>query len=125
MMVRFIVALLATWRVTHLLVKEDGPWQLIASWRNRLGAGFWGQLLDCFHCLSLWIALPFAGFVGGTIPELIVLWLALSGGAILLEEQIRNPFIVEGEANGLLRSAADGADAYSPAKDDKRPANSH
>jgi hypothetical protein len=101
---KFLLALLATWRVTHLLAKEDGPGGLIVRIRRRLGQGFWGGLMDCFKCLSLWIAAPFALFVGGTWLEMGVIWLALSGGAILLENLTREPFIIEErKENELLR----------------------
>jgi len=79
------LGVLAVWRVTHLLQAEDGPWNLIVRLRKFAGNGFWGQLLDCFYCLSLWIAAPFAWFLGQGIKERLLLWLALSGAAILLE----------------------------------------
>jgi hypothetical protein len=99
---KFLLALLATWRVTHLLAKEDGPGDVFARVRRRLGQGFWGKLMDCFKCLSLWLAAPFAFFVGGTWLELGVIWLALSGGAILLENLIREPLIFQEGANDEL-----------------------
>jgi len=34
--IRFVLAVLATWRVSHLLVSEDGPWNLLARLRQRL-----------------------------------------------------------------------------------------
>lgn len=105
---RLVVAILATWRVTHLLVAEDGPWDIFVRIRNRLGERFWGKLMDCFKCLSVWIAAPLAFFVGGNIIEIVVLWLAISGGAILLEEYVREPFTFEeGEEDGMLRSESD------------------
>ena len=82
---RFILAVLATWRVTHLLASEDGPADLIVRFRSRLGRGWVGGLMDCFYCLSLWISLPLAWVVGRTGVERVLLWLAFSGGAILLE----------------------------------------
>ncbi|MCI0694178.1 hypothetical protein L0337_19495 [candidate division KSB1 bacterium] len=99
---KFLLALLATWRVTHLLAKEDGPGDLIVRIRRRLGQSFWGKLMDCFKCLSLWIAIPFAFFVGGTWVEKGMIWLALSGSAILLENLIREPFIIEERKNDEL-----------------------
>jgi hypothetical protein len=42
-------------------------------------------LLDCFYCLSLWLAAPFAWWGSSQWLERGVLWLAISGGAILLE----------------------------------------
>lgn len=80
-----IVAVLATWRVTHLLHAEDGPADLLVKLRRAAGTGFFGSLLDCFYCLSLWVSVPFALVTGSTWLERGMLWLALSGGACLLE----------------------------------------
>ncbi len=76
---------LATWRLTHLLCLEDGPWNLVVRLRRAVGNGFWGKLLDCFECLSLWFAAPFAWLFGATWLERVCLWLALSAFAILME----------------------------------------
>ena len=81
----FLIALLGVWRITHLLVAEDGPWEASARLREAVGSGFWGKLLDCFACLSLWVSVPFALIVGTTWVEWALLWLALSGGAMLIE----------------------------------------
>ena len=51
---------LATWRVTHLLVEEDGPADVVLRLRRAAGTGTVGQLMDCFSCASLWVALPIA-----------------------------------------------------------------
>jgi len=81
----FLLGALCVWRLTHLLVAEDGPWRVFARLRESVGAGFWGDLLGCFYCLSLWIAVPFALITGDTLLERALLWPALSGGALLLE----------------------------------------
>ena len=80
-----IVGTFAVWRVTHLFAAEDGPWQLLARLRRRAPEGLFAGLLDCFYCLSLWIAVPVAWLIGEGWKERALLWLALSGGAILLE----------------------------------------
>ncbi|WP_321477391.1 DUF1360 domain-containing protein [uncultured Paludibaculum sp.] len=80
-----IVSVLAVWRVTHLLCEEDGPGDLLARLRRALGNGFFGRMLDCFYCLSLWVAAPAAWILGNNWADWILLWLGLSGGAILLE----------------------------------------
>ena len=80
-----LLGVLCVWRLTHLLVAEDGPWRSLARLRAAIGGGFWGALLDCFYCLSLWVAIPFAAVVGGGWPERVIAWFGLSGGAILLE----------------------------------------
>jgi len=81
----FILGALGVWRLTHLLNAEDGPWQVLVWLRTQAGSGFWGDLLDCFYCLSLWVAVPFALLLGHGWRERLLLWLALSGAAILLE----------------------------------------
>ena len=83
---QFILCSLAVWRVTHLFGKEDGPFDIIFLIRKKAGAGFWGSLLDCFYCLSMWTALPFAFWIGANWKEVLVFWLALSGMACLLEQ---------------------------------------
>src|SRR5271169_4911345 len=80
-----ILGILATWRITHLLSAEDGPADVLVRMRRAIGDGFWGDLLDCFYCLSLWVALPFCVVLGAGFKERCLLWVAISGGAILLE----------------------------------------
>jgi len=82
------LGVLSVWRVTHLLNAEDGPWNLVARLRRRAGTGFWADLLDCFYCLSVWIAVPLAYFIGRSWLERLLLWLALTAGAILLERLV-------------------------------------
>jgi len=79
------IAILGVWRITHLLAAEDGPADVVVRLRRAAGDGFWGQLLDCFYCLSLWVAVPFALVVGHRWLERMLLWLAVSAGAILIE----------------------------------------
>jgi hypothetical protein len=80
-----VLASLATWRVTHLLSDEDGPWDVVVRVRARAGAGELGRLLDCFYCLSFWVAAPATVAVARRPREAPVAWLALSGAACLLE----------------------------------------
>jgi hypothetical protein len=80
-----IIGVLSTWRVTHLLIAEDGPYRLLARLRRQVSKSVFVDLLSCFYCLSLWIAGPLAWLIGEEWKERTLLWLALSGGAILLE----------------------------------------
>ena len=84
----FILGTLAVWRVTHLLAAEDGPFDLIVWIRRMAGSSFLGTLLDCFYCLSVWIAIPFAILMGGSRWQKFLLWPALSAAAILLNRVI-------------------------------------
>jgi hypothetical protein len=79
------IGILAVWRVTHLLHAEDGPWDLVIGLRRFAGRGMLGRLLDCFYCLSIWTAMPFAYVLEESWIHRLVLWPALSAGAALLE----------------------------------------
>ena len=113
---RLAVGILVVWRITHLLQAEDGPWDIVVRLRRRAGDGFCGKLLDCFYCLSLWVAFPVALGLGHGWADRLLLWPALSGGAILLERatapaaQVAPPVYYEeppkGEKeDGLLRTS--------------------
>jgi hypothetical protein len=80
-----VVGALCVWRLTHLLNAEDGPGGWLAQLRGVAGQGFWGELLDCFYCLSLFVAAPIALVIGANWAACLPLWLALSGAACLLE----------------------------------------
>ncbi len=108
---RFLIAALATWRVAFLLVREEGPSGICAALRQSAGAGFYGQILSCVKCTGMWVALPFAMFVGGTWGELLVTWLALAGVVALIDEWTRSPFEwQETKDDELLRTQSDRTD---------------
>jgi hypothetical protein len=81
----FLMAALAVWRVTYLLYAEDGPFDIFFRLRRGLGANFPGRFLDCFYCLSIWLAAPAAWLLGCNWQERLLLWLGLSAAAILIE----------------------------------------
>jgi hypothetical protein len=119
---KFVVAVLATWRVTHLLANEDGPADLMVRFRARLGHGLAGKTMDCFNCLSLWIAAPAALFVSRKPLDWLFTWLAISGAACLLDRLGLEPVVIqpmaqplEGDANHVLQSETVGvAEGSSP-----------
>jgi len=107
-----LLGILGTWRITHLLHAEDGPWKLLARFRSLLGRTLLGQMFDCFYCLSLWTSAPLAWVIGEHWKERLLLWPALSGAAILLErvsarDQVPPPAIYfedqEKEESNVLR----------------------
>jgi hypothetical protein len=110
---RLVLGILTVWRITHLFQAEDGPWDTVFRLRRHAGKGFWGKLLDCFYCLSVWVAVPFALFLGESWWERVLLWPSFSAGAILFE-RVTNltptvpaaPFAEEpaqGKNNGMSR----------------------
>jgi uncharacterized protein DUF1360 len=111
---RFLVGALATWRVTHLLVEEDGPADVVVRLRERAGDGWIGQALDCFYCLSIWTAAPVAAAVSRRPRERLLTWLALSGAACLLEQATAE----KGDPDVLWEQAQEDA---APQLDDTDP----
>ena len=117
MILGLVLAVLATWRVSHLLASEDGPGDIIFRFRRLLGQSPAGKLMDCFNCLSLFVAAPMALFVSRQPTEWFMGWLAISGGACLLERVGREPVIaqpapqpVQGDLNHVLWPETRGAD---------------
>jgi len=113
--IRFVLVVLATWRVTHLLAREDGPADIIVRFRAVLGQSIVGKLMDCFNCLSLWVAALAALFVSRRPVEWLFCWLALSGGACLLERMGHEPVVIqpmsqpaEGDSKDVLRPETRG-----------------
>jgi hypothetical protein len=80
-----VLGALAVWRITHLLNAEDGPRDAFVRLRRLIGDGFGGDLLDCFYCLSLWVAVPFAWWLGEVWKERLLLLPALSAASIVIE----------------------------------------
>ena len=80
------VAVLATWRLCHLIAHEDGPFDSIVRLRQAAGSGVAGRLMDCPYCLSLWIAAPIAAALAPGWIAGVMLWLAISGGSCLVEQ---------------------------------------
>ena len=111
---RFVLGVCATWRVAHMLAHEDGPWDLGVRLRAAAGDGLWGRLLDCFYCVSVWVAAPMAFAIAEDAVEWVLAWLGLSGAACLLERLVPAPVAVlqpvanEGDDDVLLRTETRG-----------------
>jgi len=80
----FVLCALAVWRIAHLVAYEDGPFDIVFRVRRKVGQNVVGSLLDCFLCLSLWVAAPFVALVSTTWSGRLVVWLALSGAASIV-----------------------------------------
>lgn len=94
----FLVLGLATWRLTSLLVKEDGPWDLFARLRSSAGVKFdahsepyaetfFGSLLMCVWCTSVWVGgfLALAFLLAASVTLILCLPFALSAFTISLQ----------------------------------------
>lgn len=78
----FVLAVLATWRIAYMLAREDGPFDIFATIRAKVGQESWyGRGLHCVLCMSFWIALPMALIVG--LPWFSG-WLGVAGGVLVI-----------------------------------------
>lgn len=130
----FVLAAFATWRMAQLLVRDDGPWDLMHRLRRGAGDGAFGRMLDCFNCASLWCALPLAFAVARGPMEWLLAWLGLAGVACLLDRLVHVPLVVQrwderGEDHELLRAetrrVAGASDAVGAAAVAAGPAEEH
>lgn len=122
----FVIAALATWRVSHLIAKEEGPFHLFGKWRTLVGGNAVGELFTCFQCLSLWIGAGLALLAGLSWKEIALLALSLSGAACLLNRLGSEPLVfqplppLKSEPQGdhdyelLRQSHPDGRGEYDP-----------
>lgn len=86
---KFVLCVLAIFRICWLLSHDDGPFEIIVTLRKRLGDHGLGALMDCFSCLSIWASIPFALWLGGSPGEKVLYWGALSGAVVFLWLLIR------------------------------------
>lgn len=105
---RFAVVVLANWRISHMLAAEDGPWEVFARLRNRLGSSAMGRLMDCFGCVSIWTAAPLCIFLSRALPDVFFCWLAVSGAAFLLELVRPQPLLIQPAAETAKDESAHG-----------------
>lgn len=89
---KYLIVVIVVWRLTHLISSEDGPFDLIIKIRKFAGNSFFGKLMDCFYCLSIWIGLLCACYVANSWQEIIAMTLFYSGASILLEKLTNKNF---------------------------------
>lgn len=82
----FVVAALGVWRVARMIAREDGPFDLFAEVRGRIGQATWvGRGLHCVLCVSWWLAWPAALLLPwADWREYVLLAMGLSGAVVVL-----------------------------------------
>ena len=85
----FLLAALATWRLSSLLVYESGPANMAITLRRWLVAAGAHKLATCFHCASAWMAIGVVALVYRPSGYWPVLMAAAAGAAAILELQLR------------------------------------
>jgi hypothetical protein len=92
----FVSGALATFRLSHLVSKERGPFCVFERIRNALprGRGSAQEWLSCIFCFSLSASaaicvLLWTGGLRLTLQEWIVHWLGFSGVALIINQWLR------------------------------------
>lgn len=84
----FVVLSLAVWRVARIIVAEDGPFDLLATLRERSGIlkqRTWiARGFMCVACISFWLGLIVAILWFGFSFESMFYGLALSAVSVIL-----------------------------------------
>lgn len=97
-MIEFVVVALAVWRVSSLLVNEEGPLDIFVRLRKFVGVkydefsqpygtNFISKLFACVWCMSIWLSAP-AALVLIVFPKFAFyasLLFAISAVAIIIE----------------------------------------
>lgn len=94
---------MAVWRISSLLVNENGPWNIFVRVREWAGIGhdyngravtfpdrFFAQMLSCVWCTSVWVSIFMTLFVF-TSPYWafrFAVFLAFSTGAIMINKYV-------------------------------------
>lgn len=98
-LVDFLVLGLAAWRLTSLLVNEDGPWNIFARFRHWVGVrfneksepygtNFLADGLTCVWCTSVWVGVCLTVWWAANewLTPLLCLPFALSTLSILVQK---------------------------------------
>lgn len=77
-----LILIMATWRISSLLVNEEGPFGALAELRFIVSK--FSEVLSCLWCASIWVALAIAICYAWwpQMTTLVMLPFALSTGAI-------------------------------------------
>lgn len=89
-LVQVILASLASWRVVHMLLSENGPFHVFYKIRQALGTqeddygntiSYKYEITICVYCLSVWVAM-----LAYFIPREILAILSISTIVIFVEK---------------------------------------
>lgn len=82
----FVIAVFAVYRAARMLAYEDGPFDLFAWLRDRLGQKSWvGRGWRCPLCLGWWGAALAAYLIGPqSWREWLILWGGIAGAQVVL-----------------------------------------
>lgn len=88
----FVLAVLATYRISTLIALDDGPFDILARMREEIGQETWvGRGLHCPICIGFWVALAAAAAMPDMTLQMVGLWwLAIAGGSAWLYRAVKH-----------------------------------
>ncbi len=95
----FIVLALAVWRLSSLLAREDGLFDVFARLRfflgvrhneksEQIGTNSISKGIICVWCNSIWVSFFASFLISNGIEDVMVYTLAMSAVAIFIEEKL-------------------------------------
>ncbi len=89
-----ILSVLAVYRASYFIAKEDGPFDLFSELRGKIGQDGWvGRGLHCVLCISFWLSLiPALWLFWGRPIDIIAGWFGISGAALVLYKVLDEQF---------------------------------
>jgi len=95
----FVVLALAVWRLSSLIARESGPFDLFTKLRHFLGVRFdeksepiatnsISEGVLCMWCNSIWVGLFASLLISDSIADVVINTLAFSAITILIEDNI-------------------------------------
>lgn len=91
----FLIYSLVCYRITQLISREDGPFDVFHKLRLLAGSydygsngrirTWYGRLIKCPYCLGFWVAIPLAISLNGVNWQTVLIWIAMAGMQSLLQ----------------------------------------
>jgi hypothetical protein len=85
-----LLLVLATWRLSYMLVHEDGLFDIFDRLRRYANTTHFDGLFACIYCMSVWVSAFHLALLWLALPPpfstiiwLYLHWLAISGGVSL------------------------------------------
>ncbi|MBN8570400.1 MAG: DUF1360 domain-containing protein [Ignavibacteria bacterium] len=84
------LAILCVWRLTSLICYEDGPFNLFVWLRKKLYQMKLGKLVECFHCMGVWISAIIVLIIFQPAEGTPLIVLSVAGAVSIIERFISN-----------------------------------
>lgn len=88
LLLRWVFAVFAVYRVSRMLALEEGPFSLFDRLRDSVGGDNWlSRGVNCPYCIGFYVALAAALAVTerASAVELVMMWLSIAGAQTYLQ----------------------------------------